>query len=74
MIGACTIGKRRLVDVLGRYGVERFDAHMDYVIDASERQVRAELERWPDGTYRRRELDGLRRPRSRPSATGSRSR
>ena len=51
MIGACTIGKRRLVDVLERYGVERFDAHMDYVIDASERQVRAELERWPDGTY-----------------------
>ena len=51
MIGACTIGKRRLVDVLERYGVERFDAHMDYVIDASERQVRAELRRWPDGTY-----------------------
>jgi len=51
MIGACTIGKRRLVDVLERYGLERFDAHMDYVIDASERQVRAELERWPDGTY-----------------------
>jgi len=51
MIGACTIGRRRLVDVLARYGVEPFDAHMDYVIDASERQVRAELRRWPDGTY-----------------------
>ena len=52
MIGACTIGKRRLGDLLGRYGVESFDTHMDHVIDASERQVRAELERWPDGTYR----------------------
>ena len=52
MIGACTIAKRRLADVLGRYGVERFDAHMDYAIDAAERQVRAELRRWPDGTYR----------------------
>ena len=51
MIGACTIGKRRLGDVLERYGVERFRAHMDYVIDASERQVRAEVERWADGTY-----------------------
>jgi N-methylhydantoinase B len=51
MIGACTIGKRRLLGVLERYGVERFDEHMDYVIDASERQVRAELRRWPDGTY-----------------------
>jgi N-methylhydantoinase B len=52
MIGACTIGKRRLGEVLDRYGVAAFDEHMDYVIDASERQVRAELERWPDGTYR----------------------
>jgi N-methylhydantoinase B len=52
MIGACTIGRRRLLAVLDRYGVERFDAHMDYVIDASERRVRAELRRWPDGTYR----------------------
>ncbi|MCW2954328.1 MAG: 5-oxoprolinase [Conexibacter sp.] len=52
MIGACTIGKRRLGEVLDRYGVPAFDEHMDYVIDASERQVRAELERWPDGTYR----------------------
>ena len=51
MIGACTIGRRRLGDVLERYGVERFRAHMDYVIDASERQVRAEVERWADGTY-----------------------
>ncbi len=51
MIGACTIGKRRLVELLGRYGVECFDAHMEYVIDASERQVRAEIGRWRDGTY-----------------------
>ena len=52
MIGACTIGGPPPREVLERYGVERFDAHMDHVIDASERQVRAELERWPDGTYR----------------------
>lgn len=52
MVGACTIGKRRLGEVLERYGTESFDAHMDYVIDASERQVRAAIERWPDGTYR----------------------
>jgi N-methylhydantoinase B len=51
MIGACTIGRRRLLEVLERYGVASFDAHMDYVIDASERQVRAEIARWPDGTY-----------------------
>ena len=62
MIGACTIGKRRLLDVLQRYGVGVVERHMDYVIDASERQARAEIARWPDGEYRRRELDGLGRP------------
>ncbi len=51
MIGACTIGRRRMVALLDRYGVESFDRHMDYVIEASERQVRAEIERWPDGVY-----------------------
>src|SRR5262245_44518022 len=52
MIGACTIGKRRLLEVVDRYGVAVFEQHMDFVIDASERLVRAELERWPDGVYR----------------------
>lgn len=51
MIGACTIGRRRLLEVLGRYGTKTFDRHMDFVIEASERQVRAEIERWPDGVY-----------------------
>lgn len=51
MMGACTIGKRRLTEVLDRYGAESFSTHMDYVIAASERQVRAEIERWPDGVY-----------------------
>ena len=51
MIGACTIGKRRVLEVLDRYGLETFEQHMDFVMDASERLVRAELERWPDGVY-----------------------
>jgi N-methylhydantoinase B len=52
MMGACTIGKRRLLEVLERYGQDTFTRHLDYVIDASERLVRAEIERWPDGVYR----------------------
>ena len=36
---------------LDRYGAEAFDLHMDYVIEASERLVRAEIARWPDGVY-----------------------
>ena len=49
MIGACTIGRRRLLEVFGRYGTETIDRHMDLVIQAAERRVRAEIERWPDG-------------------------
>jgi N-methylhydantoinase B len=52
MIGACTIGKRRLLDVVARYGPEAFDRHMGFVIEASERLVRAEIARWSDGVYR----------------------
>lgn len=51
MIGACTVGRRRLQHVLDRYGLEVFRSHMDYVLDGSERQVRAEIARWPDGVY-----------------------
>lgn len=52
MIGVCQVGKRRLLEVLDRYGTEVFEGHMDYVLDSSEKQVRAELSRWPDGVYR----------------------
>lgn len=52
MIGACTVGKRRLVEVLDRYGVEVFRSHMDYVLKSSEQLVRAEIARWPDGIYK----------------------
>jgi N-methylhydantoinase B len=52
MVGACEIGRRHVQALVGRYGRERFDAHMQYVIDSSERQVRAEISRWPDGVYR----------------------
>ncbi|KDE14436.1 hydantoinase B/oxoprolinase family protein [Rhodococcus aetherivorans] len=51
MVGACTVGSRRLVELLGRYGRGTFDAHMDYILDSSEKQVRAEIGRWPDGVY-----------------------
>ncbi|MEV0972533.1 hydantoinase B/oxoprolinase family protein [Microtetraspora glauca] len=52
MYGACTVGKRRLLEVLDRYGDDVFDRHMEYILRGSERQVRAEIERWPDGVYR----------------------
>ncbi|OJU83712.1 MAG: hypothetical protein BGO11_10360 [Solirubrobacterales bacterium 70-9] len=51
MVGACTVGKRRLIALLERYGLDVFQVHMDFVLESSERLVRAELERWPDGVY-----------------------
>lgn len=52
MIGACSVGRRRVLDVYNRYGRDLVDRHIGYIIDSSEREVRAELETWPDGTYR----------------------
>jgi N-methylhydantoinase B len=51
MVGGCMIGRRRMAEILDRYGYDRFRRHMEYLIEASERQVRAEMSTWPDGTY-----------------------
>ncbi|MGW0037582.1 hydantoinase B/oxoprolinase family protein [Gordonia sp. NPDC003376] len=51
MIGCCTVGGRRLVEVVNRYGLSEYDSHWEYIIDSSRRQVRAEVGRWPDGRY-----------------------
>ncbi|MFZ2173498.1 MAG: hydantoinase B/oxoprolinase family protein [Rhodococcus sp. (in: high G+C Gram-positive bacteria)] len=51
MVGACTVGSRRLIELLGRYGRRTFDDHMEYILDSSEKQVRAEIGRWADGVY-----------------------
>jgi N-methylhydantoinase B len=51
MVGACHIGKSRLIEVYDRYGSAVFKRHMDYVQETSERQVRELIQRWPDGVY-----------------------
>lgn len=51
MIGACEVGRRQLLQVLDRHGRTVIDDHMQYVMDASDKQVRAELATWPNGVY-----------------------
>lgn len=51
MVGACKIGARRLSDVISRYGFGSYTDHFNYILESSARQVRAEVERWPDGIY-----------------------
>ncbi len=50
-IGACTVGERRLRALVGRIGLERFLAHKEYLFDATERMMRAEIRSIPEGVY-----------------------
>ncbi len=51
-VAACRIGAERFVDLLGRYGLETVRAASDDLMDYSERMLRREIEKLPDGTYR----------------------
>ena len=52
MIGACKVGEDRIVRLIDKYGLTTTLQAIDYILDYSERMVRAEIARWPDGTYR----------------------
>ena len=51
-IGACWTGRTRLESLEAEYGIETLAAHLEFLLDATERRMRAELSRIPDGTYR----------------------
>ena len=50
-IGACTIGERRLLALLGKYGFDHFDAHKLALFDATRRMMEAEIGGIPNGRY-----------------------
>jgi len=50
-IGACTVGERRLVALIEKYGLERFEAHKEYLFEAAKRMMEAEIASIPDGVY-----------------------
>lgn len=50
-VGAATIGERSLIALLDKYGPETVEAAIDELLAASERQMRAEIARIPDGEY-----------------------
>lgn len=50
-MGACTVGARRVLELLGLRGRPWFDAHKDALMDATERRVRNEIAAIPDGSY-----------------------
>ncbi|MHC4516241.1 MAG: hydantoinase B/oxoprolinase family protein [Planctomycetota bacterium] len=50
-IGACTVGERRLVALIEKYGLECFQAHKEYLFDATRKMMEAEIRSIPDGVY-----------------------
>jgi N-methylhydantoinase B len=50
-IGACTIGERRLLALLAKYGVPHFDAHKGALFEATRRMMEAEIGGIPNGRY-----------------------
>jgi N-methylhydantoinase B len=50
-LAACHTGERRVLELTERYGRARLDAYLAALLDYTERMVRAEIARMPDGRY-----------------------
>ena len=56
MIGACKVGEDRILRLVEKYGLATVLEAVQYMLDYSERRVRAEIARWPDGEYHGRSV------------------
>lgn len=52
MVGACTVGERRIQEIVRKYGIELMKRSVDYIVRHSESQLRARIAEWPHGVYR----------------------
>ena len=50
-MGACTVGERRLLDVLEKYGLESFEDHKAALFDATRKMMESEISTIPEGSY-----------------------
>jgi len=50
-MGACTVGERRVLELLNKYGLESFEAHKLALFDATRRMMQAEIAKIPNGCY-----------------------
>jgi N-methylhydantoinase B len=50
-VSANKIGEKRVSELLGKYGRETFLAAMEEILDYSERMMRAQIRRFPKGTF-----------------------
>jgi N-methylhydantoinase B len=50
-MGACSVGERLVHSLLDRYGIDQLREQIAHLFDATEKMVRAEIGRIPDGQY-----------------------
>jgi len=50
-IGGTRVGERGILDLVERYGLDRFLAHKEHLFDSTEAIVSAEIDAIPDGRY-----------------------
>jgi N-methylhydantoinase B len=50
-IGACTVGERRLLSLLEKYGRPSFEAHKEALFEATRKMMEAEIAAIPNGVY-----------------------
>ncbi|MCA1959411.1 MAG: hydantoinase B/oxoprolinase family protein [Desulfomonile sp.] len=50
-MGGCVVGERGIKALLEKHGFERFQRHVEYLFDVTEKMVRNEIRDIPDGTY-----------------------
>jgi N-methylhydantoinase B len=50
-MGACTVGERRMIALLNKYGVESFESHKKALFEATRKMMEAEIAQIPNGVY-----------------------
>jgi N-methylhydantoinase B len=56
MLGACRVAERRVKEIIEKYGFQEVFEAVEYVLDYSERRLRTEIAKWPDGDYHGRSI------------------
>ncbi len=51
-MGACTIGARRMLDLVGKYGLESYQNHKLALFEATRKMMEAEIRKVPNGVYK----------------------
>ena len=51
-MGACVIGERRMLDLIGKYGLTSYLDHKQALFDATRKMMEAEIRKVPNGVYK----------------------